>query len=74
MMIKKLRLMARKENNMFNIGDKVKCMNGYSYIPTGTILTIVGIKLAWDGQEFLHFKEIPYSYNSKDFEKCQDYF
>ena len=52
MTIKKSLLMVTRENNMFNIGDKVKCMNGYSNIPTGTILTIIGIQLAWDGQEF----------------------
>lgn len=55
---------------MINAGDKVKCINGYQDISKGDILTVVAIQLSWNGVEFLHFKEVPYSYNSKDFEKC----
>jgi hypothetical protein len=55
---------------MINIGDKVKCINGYQDISRDEILTVVGIQLSWNGVEFLHFQEVPFSYNSKDFKKC----
>lgn len=70
MTIKKLQSMVKMENKIINVGDKVKCINGYQDISKGDILTVVAIQLSWNGVEFLHFKEVPYSYNSKDFEKC----
>jgi hypothetical protein len=62
--------MINREIKMINVGDKVKCINGYSTIPKGAILKVLGVQLSWDGQGFLHFKEVPYSYSAKDFEKC----
>jgi hypothetical protein len=55
---------------MINVGDKVKCVNSYTEIAKGEILTVSGVQFTFDGKEFLHFKEKQFSYNSEDFEKC----
>ena len=60
---------------MFNVGDKVKCMNYLcSDIKMDKVYTVIGVQKAFDGKAFLHLKEITplISYDAENFIKCLD--